>query len=624
MNGMIGLLLAVSLFGSDPVVELVRNTPTPYSDADAVVILDKKEIALKQDEHAIEEEEFVLKILKKEGKDRYGNKSYIYDSNFEAMKITEARVIKPTGEVVKVPEEGINEVTPWGLARTAAYDYGKQVTVSFVGLEVGDAIHVKREVKKRCPLGFGGYEIFGSLNPVVTKVVKVDIPRGAKLKWKATGEEIELKIVENEESTSYIWEGESLPRVVDEPDMPPLWSVVPRLLYTTNSSWEEVGEKFAQIFYRPLKVEDLKESVWPILRGAQGRDEIIQRLFLYATNETRSIDQAVGVGRYEPREPRLLLESGYGNRADKVGFLVSGLNSFGVEAYPVLINSHGVEIVKEVPLIHQFGSLIVAVPSEPKWLWLSPFASHWRYGVLPAAYEDRDCLIVSQGGVSFKRTPPAEPTNHLSKKVGLLELGEDGTLSGRMELSLQGQFDSQSRSRLKDKTKRERDVYLHTSCSKLSPGTRVISSQLPDLKDLTSPAEFTIQFKSPSYASKSGNLVIFEVPKYPFYFANIGLQPTLRERKYPFVLESPVCDEYEAAIEIPRSYEAKYLPPSLSLKNPVGTLEQTFEVERGKVKYTSRLILEKRRIEPGEYQYLRDLLDSRSLPKNRVIILESS
>ena len=624
MSTVVSLLLAVGLFGADPIVDLVKSTPTPYPKADAVVILDKREITLKEDGYTFEKEEFVVKVLNKQGKERYGNRSYMYDSNLTAMKITEARVIKPTGEVVGVPEEGINEVTPWGLSRTPAYGYAKQTTISFVGLEVGDAIHLKREVKSRYPLGFGGHTFFGGLNPIVTKILKVNVPREKELKWKVIGKKIDSKIVKNEHFISYTWKGSHLPQVVMEPNMPSFYTVVPRLVYTTNKTWQEAGKKFVQLFNRPSEGEDTSQKALQITGSVQQRDEIIERLFLYVVNEIRSIHQAVGTGRYQPRKPGSLVESGYGNAVDKVGFLVSSLNSLGIDAYPVLISNSDVEIIKEVPLLSQFSSLIITVPSQRKRLWLDPFASNWRYGILPAAYEGRDCLIVSKKDARFERTPRGEPANHLSSKKCVFELEEDGTLSGRMELYLQGDFDSQSRRILKEKTKREKEVYVHTSCNRLSPGTELISYQLSDLKDLTSRAECTVKFRSPRYASKSGNLLIFEVPTCPFHFANAQVSATLGERKHPFILDNPLCDEYEAIFEIPRGYKAKYLPARLSLKNPVGTLDQTCKITEGKVKCTSKLVLKKQKIEPKKYHYLKDLLDSRSLPKNRLMILESS
>ncbi len=127
-------------------------------------------------------------------------------------------------------------------------------------------------------------------------------------------------------------------------------------------SWEEV-EKWAFILfnqkYNPSK--ELEEKLKNLLIDKHIQEEKIIQLIRFVQNEIRYFGIEIGVNSHLPQTANVTFNRRFGDCKDKSILLCFLLNSIGVKAYPVLINTNNTYYLEQhLPAPHQFNHVIVS------------------------------------------------------------------------------------------------------------------------------------------------------------------------------------------------------------------------------------------------------------------------
>ncbi len=620
--------------------EIVRNSPSAsdYPQAGALILLDDTRVVL-TDEGNTTQRHLLVKLFKKRGIEEWGDMKQRYDKSYQKVKIDVARTFKPDSSIVEPPQDAISDVSAPEVQWASAYSNAMMKVISFAGLEPGSVIEYKWEVKS-VKKGDGLFsQLFGwlkgkhkndfwtgtrfqSTDPIVKKSFSLDAPADLKFKPTVLHGEITPQKREEGKRVIYTWKVRDEGQIIEEPNMPSLEQIVPRLLLTTFRDWRDVAKWFAKKFYPQAKpVGQVKREVTTLTSGDTTEKEKIRDIFLFVVREIRTVYLPLGQAGYKPNPASQVLDNRYGDYRDKAVLLVSLLKGAGIEAYPAFVNHSQVEIDEDLPSPGQFNDLIVAVPqANGGYLWLDPAAENSAWGYLPPNEQGTKALVVGPDGGEIVNIPLLPPEENRSLASMKLDLAPDGGLSGMVISQCTGFPDQMARRSLKDKTPQELEKFFQEAANRISQGTELVSDSLTDLKNLKTPVRISLTFKSPEYAMLEGEMMLFEVPSNLFTF--FGVFPTLPFRKYDMIIPSPVTIEEKTTIEVPPGYRVAHLPEEMKIDKPVGEFSLSCQQKGREVVYTRKLTLKIKKVERGRYQALKAMFDKLAKPQTRLVILE--
>ncbi|MFB6215230.1 MAG: DUF3857 domain-containing protein, partial [Candidatus Bipolaricaulia bacterium] len=80
--------------------------------------------------------------------------------------------------------------------------------------------------------------------PVMHSYFEVSFPSEMDVSWTDFDADLPPIIEEENDQKSFVWEREDLPKIVEEPGMPPISRISERVLVTSIESWEYYSKQF--------------------------------------------------------------------------------------------------------------------------------------------------------------------------------------------------------------------------------------------------------------------------------------------------------------------------------------------------------------------------------------------
>ncbi len=346
---------------------IIKNSPgaKQYPNAGALVLLHQKDLLVGEEGNYEIKEHLVVKIFNDRGKREYGDIKRRFDRRWEKITVQGARTIKGDGTQIEVPANAKNIINPPELSDATIYANVRQLVVSFPGLEKNSIIDYQFRLKSERPVRdrfFWGSELFGGEEPILKKEFSISLPQGKEFKYKLLNGLPQPQVERSGGRVKYIWRVSNSPQITPEPAMPPLTQVVPRLLYSSFDSWEDVGKWLGGKFFPQVEVgRGVGAKASDLCKGLSSDEEKIKKIFLWLATQVRNVKLRLGDGGYTPHRAPLVLHNRYGDPRDKGILLISLLRAEGIEAWPVLVNNSNQKVVEGIPSPGQFDGLLIAV-----------------------------------------------------------------------------------------------------------------------------------------------------------------------------------------------------------------------------------------------------------------------
>jgi hypothetical protein len=434
-------------------------------------------------------------------------------------------------------------------------------------------------------------------------------------------------------SQSYVWTLTELPAVPEEPDGPPLSSVVPRLAVTyfdgrarssTFENWTAVSRWLASLAEpRGVVTEDVAARAREIAGGASSVLERVRAVANYA-QRVQYISIQTGIGRgggYVPRAAADVLARNYGDCKDKANLTRTMLASLGIKAHLVTVYAGDPEYVRDVwPSPQQFNHAIVAIavpadvvlpgvvedPSMGRLLLFDPTDEYTPLGQLPLHLQGSLALIVHAEGGSLIRVPtPSAEANAMTREMQAT-LNADGVLVGEIRLASAGDPARQERFVRSSVPEAKYSELLEARVRRELPGARVTASTVDD-RFAADNFIVTMRVSAPSFAQPlPGGVMIVRPPLLPG-----GATPIFPggPRLGPVVLDER-RDVDRFVLTLPAGMKIDELPASRAQESPFGAFAVQWTVANGQVVRTLELRLTRSTVRPEQYDALRAFLDS--------------
>jgi Domain of Unknown Function with PDB structure (DUF3857)/Transglutaminase-like superfamily len=629
-----GALAAQEKAGAAPVPEeiLKAGGSREYPDANALIIFEDNDTVFQEDGSYISREHSAVKILTDKGKQMCASRKVSYHKRYMSVAIPLARVIKKDGRVIDVPKESMKDGT---MAETQAMNIleesFRRVNVTFPGLEIGDAIEIVVETDSK-PIVKGHYNeimLFQSQWPILRKESVITGPASRPLHFVAKNGRVDFEREEKGDRVVYRWKVANVPKIDDEPAMPPVQDVGLKVVASTFKDWRELSRYGASLNVGKTEPSDaMRAKVRELTDGLTSEEAKITAIFRFVARQVRYMGSSMDLGAFiEPHAASYTFEKQYGVCRDKSLLMMAMLREIGVDSYDTIINvSQRTE--KEIPVIYFEHAICAVVLKDGRVVYMDPtleLSSEFGETYVGGHY----VLMLDEKGRDLELVPPVPAERSLGLVSSESRVLPDGSIEGRVRVSGRGFYDFAMRSVSKQVPASQYPMVWQQLGQIVSPSLKVEDVKVTDLTDLEKPLEVTFRFKAQGYMADLGRYRMFKIPLSlgAFDLLSIGIFESLTdkaERKYPMFLFSTRGCRQEETLTLPEGYDVKGIPDPVSVKDGPVSLAIKTSLDGDKVRFTSDFRIESSSLDPAGYKSLRRVATALKRFQKAMVILEKA
>jgi transglutaminase-like putative cysteine protease len=603
-------------------------TLAKYPDCDEATVEQKLTRVYHADGTAECQDETFVKVLTEKGKRNNRTLSLDFMLPYSTEEVVKLEVINPKGETTPVDvAANSKETIDDSQMQANIYDPNHRILrVNLPKVEIGDVVHsIARQTYERpiIPGQFADENVFEGPGYIRHISYEVHAPRERPLLRVMLRDEVPGTVKYTSETDAggaviHRWEVNDVPRMFDEPAMPPYEMVLQRLLVSTAPDWQAVSKWYWDLSQPHLQATnpEMKQTVETLTAGVTDEMARIKALFYHVSKKIRYMGLTPEKDRpgFEPHDVKITFDKKYGVCRDKAALLVSMLREAGLKAYPVLI-SVGARRDSDVPDPF-FNHAIVGVETHPgTYVLMDPTDENTRE-LLPTSDCNQSFLVCKPDGENLQVSPIQPPEDHLMriKTTGVLTTA--GSLEAKSELSFQGVNDDAYRnffSHMKDDDIRR---FFEGNLKRTMPGARLKSLKLTpsNMLDMSSELRAELEYSVDGMtAAGSGKSVV----SLPWIGKGLGIVnfilggAGLEKRKYPMQTEVACGLDESISLKLSGGFgPAVSLPSCPSVEDSSLSYQQTVQDAGGSLNCARELKLKVVEFSPAQYLKLKQTLKS--------------
>jgi hypothetical protein len=525
-------------------------TIAAYPDCDMATVEQKSVRVYRADGTGEAQDELFEKVLTEKGRRANRTLSMSFMLPYSTVAVPTLEIVKPDGRVepVDVAANSKETIDESQMSMNIYDPNDKVLQVNIPKLEIGDVVHsVTRTTTERpiIPGLFSEENVLEGNGLIRHLTYQVFAPAERPLQNIALRDEVPGTVTYSAQtnadgSVTHLWTAANVPRMFDEPAMPPYEMTLQRLYVSTLPNWQAVSKWYWNLSQSHLDATEpeMQETVSNLTVSAQTDLDKIKAVFYHVSKKIRYMGLTPEKDRpgFEPHDVKLTFEKKYGVCRDKAALLVAMLREAGEQAYPVLINV-GTKRDADVP-DPDFNHAIVCVELEKgKYVLMDPTDENTR-DLLPAYDCDQTYLVCRPEGEKLLISPVKPPEQNLMRVRTTGTLSAAGVLEARTELSFTGENDDAYRNMFVTMKPDDMRRFFERDLKALLPGAKLKSIKLTpeNMLDMATNLQAEIEFSASGLiASENGKSIV----TLPWVGKSVGIlnfilrDAGLEQRKYP-------------------------------------------------------------------------------------------
>ncbi len=601
------------------------SLPTYGKNVPAVVLFSEQQITVDNDGHITTVTRGAVRVLTKEGRE-YAIKAIVYLPDSDKVRDMHGWLIRNGGDVKKYGKDQVIDATadPDGL-----YSEIRAKVISAVDDADAGAIFGYECIDEDHSGATQDEWEFQNQLPSLESRFMLTLPTG----WRAESVTFNhAKIDPAINGNTYTWELKDLPLIPDEPAMPPVTSLAPRIAVSyfppagnahaenirSFASWSDVSRYLTQLDDAQANLNDaLTAKAKALTANAKTDYERICAIGKYVQS-VRYVSIQTNLSRgggYKPHAAVDVFAKSYGDCKDKANLMRAMLKAIGVQAYLVCIFSGDPSYVREEwPSPHQFNHCIIAIkvaddtpaattlkyPGIGTLMIFDPTDESTPFGDLPDHEQNSFALIIAGDNGSLVKMPATAPeANRMERKTDLV-INADGSITGSLHESSIGQTAVYARRLYRHRSQADYAKFMEKWVNSGVNSAKIAKIEPKD--EDGDKFSLDIEFAADHYGQLMQNrLLVFK----PIAVARReSLAFTEPARRHPIVLHAQIYTE-TARIKLPAGFDVDELPDPAKLETPFGSYLTNYEVKDGYLFYTRALQVKSAIIPVEQYASVR-------------------
>lgn len=600
-------------------------TTEAYPDSDSVLIDNHINAVYQADGTSVTLDESYSKILTEKGRRSSKTLSLGYNISYGTAKYIKAEIIRPSGEVVAIDvDKNASVAVSRSQMSMNIYNPNQKVySLNIPGIRKGDLLYtVSRRIKTkpRFKDSWCDFQVVEYTLPIKHFLYKVSGPASRPLRKISVKGSHRDKVTFTSDKTgdriNYQWEIHEMKRMFREPQMPPLHTVVTRILVSTIPSWEEVSRWYYNLCKPHLDkiTPAMKKKVKELTADAESEDAKIRSIFYYVAQNIRYMgltleDTAPG---YEPHDVNLTFEKKYGVCRDKAALLAAMLSIAGIEAYPVLIRV-GSKMDEEVPLPY-FNHAVTAAKTDKKTFTIIDSTSESAKELTPSFLSDCNYLIASPNGMPLQLSGVKPASANMMMIETQASLDTDGRLTAQTHFSFNGVNDNIYRRYLLHSNPEKKKRLFERIARNMVPGAELDSIEIRPvtLMEMDKPLRITMHFSGPGQIITGNSYTMVEPP---LAGTSVGMvnfilrNTSLAERDYPFKTGYACGVRETIKLDMSAFTTTPVSLPEISTINKGGVrFSRKYDMDKKTLTVDGEFVLNTIEFTPDEYKQLKQII----------------
>ncbi len=522
-----------------------------------------------------------------------------------------------------------DELEVWTYKKGYTYallaDEQPTLNATFAALPDDDARYVP-------PMRGHYYDIvpFWSDQPVLSKVYQLNLLDSKKLQYKVYNGELDVSRAAADEEGRSLYTFASRSEIMPLKREPRAWAdndIQCKLLLSTSPDWQAksrwfygVNEDYGSFVPTPA----VQKKVNELLRGAKDEMDSISRLTHWVADNIRYAGISMGPGEgFTLHNAEMNYTDRCGVCKDKASTLITFLRAAGFKAYAAMTMAG--ERIDRIPA-DQFNHSVCAVQlRDGSFRMLDPTWVPNVRELWSSAEQQQGYLIGTAEGCDLMETPISPAENHYIRIIGESSIDMDGTLTGTITVTAEGQSDASVRGVFSAPQSQWRNN-LELELLRIAPNAEIVDIKYTDPdRYLEQPVSITYKYRIPGYAVVSKDVIEFiPLSARGFYSRAMG---HLYFNLSPETRTQPFSDRCSRLVDIRETVTLPYAPTKFhypmvdGLANPVASFGCGFQMEGNKLTFGEQAVFSKRRYEAEDWSAFRAAAKSQQKVAETPVIL---
>jgi hypothetical protein len=442
---------------------------------------------------------------------------------------------------------------------------------------------------------------------------------------------------------SYSLEVHNIPGVKEEPLMPPARTLQARVEFFYRDAGQPVGETTEQFWNRKAKQWSdeldkflnkksvLEQDLSQTVAGSDAPEVRLQKIYArvqkvrdlsYEPTKTATEKKIEEIKHDENAED--IIKRGYAT-GRQINWLFIGLaRTAGFEASEVYLVPRNRDIF--LPAGQDVSPLtadVVWVRADGQEYWLDPAALYYPFGLLPWYETEAKGVRVTQRGVEFVESPAAASSTSTLVRTVELELKDDGSATGKVQIDFSGQNGAVQRTSLRRADEAGRRKSLENEIRKWLPsGSTFEISKLSNWDDAAQPLHVEGSTKVPELGSPVGRRILAPIALFRSSYAQT-FAPEQRVNAIYFSFRSEAVDDIK--IHCPAGFKIESAPSSKLLNSGTSLSYQISASPQGDVVEVKRhFVLSDIHFQRDSYPALRSFFGDMKSSDEAQLVLENA
>lgn len=630
------------------IADAAQVTLENYPNADQVQVDDYTLVQYESDGTDTQIDESYIKILTEKARRNNQSQQYHFTLPYDELNVELIEIIKPDGTKIPIDVKAQSKVMidRSQMGMNIYNPNSKILVVGVPGLDVGDLLHVlvrRSTVKTRMPNSWSDYQVFEYYNPIRHMVYEIYAPLDLPLAKTMLKDKFDSSVVATKQERNvelltggvqkridYKWEVSNVDQIYPEPDMPAYYTVVQRLLVSTNPSWQSVSRWYWSLVEPHLKCSQaMKDKVADLIAGKKDRMAKIREIFKFVSQDVRYLgitveDTAPG---YEPHDAQMTFDNRHGVCRDKAALLVAMLREAGFDAYPVLIYSGP----KKDPEVAQpyFNHAISAIRNDDGSFMLMDSTDESTKSLLPSYLNDCSYLVATPEGEDLRVSPIVPAEKNMLTITTDAQIDSEGVYSAHSKIVFNGINDNAYRGYFARISQAQRREYFESLVSKIIPGAKLKSfTLLPnDMLNTEEKLQVDIEYEADDIivgGHGDSLLPLFMIGNrvgiVNFVLGKTGLQ----KRRFPLETRYTCGVKEDINIQLdPKIGDIVALPHYSEINDNTITWKREFIEDGSAIKGSGEFVIKVVRFAPDEYRQLKQTLKDIEFNQRKMAIIDS-
>ena len=461
---------------------------------------------------------------------------------------------------------------------------------------------------------------FWSDQPVQRKVYQVNILDSKNLRYQVYvkgmpyNDQLDIRREAAEEAGRSIYtfsNKEDLMPLKREPRALANNDIQTKLLLSTSPDWQAKSRWFYGVNedYGSFKATPaMQKKVNALLRGAKDEMDSIGRLTHWVADNIRYAGISMGEGEgFTLHNQEMNFTARCGVCKDKASTLIGMLRAAGFKAYAAMTMAG--ERIDRIPA-DQFNHSVCAVQLRDGTFrmldptWVPNVRELWS-----SAEQQQGYLIGTAEGCDLMETPISPAENHYIRILGESTIDNEGTLTGTLTVTAEGQSDAAVRGVFSARQSEWR-ANLELELLKIAPNAEILDIKYTDPdRYLEQPVKITYTYRIPHYALVGKDVIEFiPLSARGFYRRAMGhlyFNLSQEKRTQPFSDRCSRLVDIRETVSLPFAPTQLHYPMVDGVANPAASFGCGFQLEGNKLSFGEQAVFGKRVYEATDWTAFR-------------------